>query len=142
MSLSVPFGHAIDGTPPSAEHVQKVFDDYCAAVSSGDLDGIVKLFAEDAEFMDPVGQEVAVGHDKIRAFFEPSAGLLELRVEGAVRIAGFYAAAAMRARAHGFGVETFYVDTLDALSFNEDGKITRFYAFWGPTNNPSPNHDW
>ncbi len=142
MSFSLPFGHKIEGTPPSPEHVQKVFNDYCASLSSGDVAGIINLFAEDAEFFDPVGAGGVKGHDEIRAFFEPSAGLVELRVEGAVRIAGFYAAAAMRARAHGFGVDEFFVDTLDAVSFNEAGKITRFYAFWGPTNNPSPNTQW
>ena len=142
MTPEVPFGHKIEGTPPSPEHVNKVLHDYCAALSAGDLDGIINLFDENAQFFDPVGEEARHGHAEIREFFAASAGMLELRVEGAVRVAGFYAAAAMRARVHGFGPDIFYVDTLDALAFNEAGKITQFYAFWGPTNNPSPDTSW
>ena len=64
-----------------------------------------------------------------------------LSPEGAIRVAGFYAAVGMRARVHGYGPE-FFVDTLDAVVFNEAGKMTHFYAFWGSSNNPSPDKNW
>lgn len=141
MTKTAPFGHPQTGTPPSPEHIRQAIEDYCRFLTEGDLDGILSLFDKDAIFFDPVGDPGRNGHDEIRAFFEPSAGQLELRLEGAVRVAGFYAAVAMRARVHGYGPE-FFVDTLDALLFNEAGKITQFYAFWGSTNNPSPDTSW
>ena len=106
------FGNPIEGTPPSPNHVRSVLNEYCKCLSGGDVDGILNLFDPQARFFDPVGEPPRVGHDQIREFFEPSAGQLVLRPEGAIRVAGFYAAVGMRARVHGYGPE-FFVDTLD-----------------------------
>lgn len=135
------FGSPIEGTPPSPDHIRAVLHDYCKFLSEGDVDGILNLFDPEARFFDPVGEPPRIGHDQIREFFEPSAGQLVLRPEGAIRVAGFYAAVGMRARVHGYGPE-FFVDTLDAVVFNEAGRMTHFYAFWGSSNNPSPDTNW
>ena len=139
--MTAQFGFPVEGTPPGADVITEKVEAYCKFLSEGDVDGILSLFTDDVLFFDPVGLPPRRGHADVRPFFEASAGKVELRTEGPIRIAGFYAAAPMRARAHGFAPNLF-VDTLDVIVFTQDAKMKEFYAFWGATNNPSPNLDW
>lgn len=52
------------------EQIIEVCDRYCAAMSVGDPDGTVQLFAPDASHEEPVGTPVRHGHAEIRAFFD------------------------------------------------------------------------
>jgi steroid delta-isomerase len=54
-----------------------------------------------------------------------------MRLEGAVRVAGQYGAAALTAIG---GNGTLQVDTLDVMEFDDDGLVVRMDAYWGPTN--------
>jgi steroid Delta-isomerase len=122
---------------PSPEHIRKVFEEYGARMSKGDTDGIVALFAPDAYIEDPVGGPKQVGHAALRKFyqggFDAMGGPLEMKLEGAVRIAGSNAAAAYIVKTLNH-TEPFRVETLDVMTFNDEGKITSMLAYWGPPN--------
>lgn len=57
---------------PTRAEITQLCDDYLAAVSAGEVERVVALFAPDARQEDPVGSEPNVGHDAIRAFFTAS----------------------------------------------------------------------
>jgi len=121
---------------PSAEHVRNVYEAYTAALSTGDADAAVALFAPDAVVRDPRDGTPLEGADQIRAFFAGAADVLEsIVVTGAVRITadGTHAAAAMEAVVS-FGDERKIIDTLDVMTFDDQGLITSMDAYNGPTN--------
>jgi steroid delta-isomerase len=122
---------------PSPDHIRWVFEQYGARMSAGDTDGIVALFAEDAYIEDPVGSGKQLGHAALRKFyqggFDAMGGPLEMKLEGAVRVSGSYGAAAYIVKTLNH-TEPFRVETLDVMTFNDDGKITSMLAYWGPSN--------
>lgn len=122
---------------PSADHIRQVFAQYGTLQSAGDVDGIVALFAEDAVVRDPVNAPAHHGKSALKAFFEAgfaaSGGVNEMKLEGAVRIAGNQGAAAYVVRTVR-SQPVYRVDTLDVMTFNEAGLITEMIAYWGPDN--------
>jgi steroid delta-isomerase len=122
---------------PSPEHIRWVFEEYGNRMSNGDTDGIVALFAPDAYIEDPVGSGKHVGHAALRKFyqggFDATGGPLEMKLEGAVRVAGANAAAAYIVRTLNH-TEPFRVETLDVMTFSDKGLITSMLAYWGPSN--------
>ena len=124
-------------TPISADHIRKVFIRYGAAQTAGDIDGILSLFAEEAVLRDPANAPEHRGKHALRVFFEAgkvaAGGAIEMKLEGGVRIAGNEGAAAYIARTIN-NTPVFRVETLDVMTFNESGLITRMVAYWGPDN--------
>ena len=112
----------------TAEHVRNVFQRYCELVSAGDFEGIAALYAEDATVEDPVGSTPHRGRDAIREFYRASAGAVRLELEGRVRSAGNEGAAAMVARPA--ANPKMRVETLDVMTFGDDGLVTSMRAFW------------
>lgn len=114
----------------TAEHIRSVFQRYCDLVTQGDFEAIARLYAEDATVEDPVGSPPHRGRTAIREFYRASAGNVELVLEGRVRTAGREGAAAMIARP---SVDPrMRVETLDVMTFGDDGLITSMRAFWSP----------
>lgn len=122
---------------PSADHIRQVFAHYGALQSAGDVEGILTLFADDAVVRDPVNAPAHHGKAALRAFFEAgfaaSGGVNEMKLEGAVRIAGNQAAAAYVVRTVR-SKPVYRVDTLDVMTFDDAGLITEMLAYWGPEN--------
>ncbi len=52
------------------EHIISVMQQYVDAISAGDLEAVVALYAEDAVVEDPVGSEPARGHKALREFYQ------------------------------------------------------------------------
>ena len=121
---------------PTADHIRSVFHRYFAAFEKNDLDGIVALFAPDAVVEDPVGTPPHVGSAAIRKFF--AAGFvatnnnMKMAADGAVRVteSGVGACAVictvpdMKSQ----------VETLDVMTFTDEGLIKTMHAYFGPTN--------
>jgi len=112
----------------TAEHVRRVFERYCELVTAGDVDAIARLYAEDATVEDPVGSTPHRGRDAIREFYRASAGSVRLALEGRVRTAGNEGAAAMIARPA--ADPSLRVETLDVMTFRDDGLVTSMRAWW------------
>jgi steroid delta-isomerase len=121
----------------SADQIRHVFARYGEVQTAGDIEGILALFAENAVLRDPANAPEHRGKPAIRAFFEAgkaaSGGAIEMKLEGGVRIAGNEAAAAFIARTVN-NSPVFRVETLDVMTFNEEGLITQMIAYWGPDN--------
>jgi len=114
----------------TADHVRHVFQRYCELVTAGDFDGVALLYAEDATVEDPIGSEPHRGRAAIREFYRASAGAVRLELEGGVRTAGREGAAAMIA--HPKVDASVRVETLDVMTFGDDGLITSMRAYWSP----------
>ncbi len=122
---------------PSPEHIKSVFQRYGEYMSRGDTAAILTLFAPDAYIEDPVGAGRHSGHAALRAFyqggFDAMGGPIEMELDGAVRVAGANAAAAYIARTVNH-TEPFRIETLDVMTFNDEGLITSMLAYWGSSN--------
>ncbi|WP_082515194.1 nuclear transport factor 2 family protein [Methylobacterium sp. Leaf112] len=120
----------------SPEHIRWAFQEYGDRMSKGDAQGIVDLFAPDGVIFDPVGSQERRGKELFDFFqgsFEAMGGFIEMRLEGEVRIAGDYGAAAFVARMTIDG-QDMIVETLDVMKFDENGKIASTHNYWGATN--------
>ena len=118
---------------PTADHIAKVFQDYVAAMTSGDVDKIVSLYHADAVVTDPVGSEPVQGHAAIRAFYDAAAPRVDHMVlDGNPRINGNVGAAPMKC----FPKDPagFVVEIVDVMTFDDAGKIVTMTAYWGETN--------
>jgi steroid delta-isomerase len=112
----------------TAEHIRHVFARYCELVTAGDFEAIALLYAEEATVEDPVGSSPHHGRAAIREFYRASAGMARLELEGRVRTAANAGAAAMIARPAADA--RMRVETLDVMTFADDGLITSMRAYW------------
>jgi steroid delta-isomerase len=105
---------------------------YFEAVSSGDADALVALFAEDAHFNDPVGTPVLHGHDGVRRFHK---GLtrawerLDMDVETAF-IRGDRGAAQWTAEGRSTSGKDIEFEGINLFEVDDAGRITRLEGYW------------
>lgn len=122
---------------PRPEHIAEVLQRYARFMSASDVEGILGLFAPNAVLRDPITGPERSGHDEIRAWFEKSFARntkgIDMRLDGPVRVAGKYGAAALTAIA-GDGTNAVRIDTLDVMAFDAAGLVVRLDAYWGPSN--------
>ena len=120
----------------TAEHIRWALKEYGDLMSKGDAKGIANLFAPDGFIIDPVGTEPRCGKDLFQFYqgsFDAMNGFVEMKLDGEVRIAGDYGAAAYIARMT-IGGQDVLVETLDVMKFDENGKFESMHAYWGPPN--------
>ncbi|MBH0777116.1 nuclear transport factor 2 family protein [Nocardia bovistercoris] len=112
--------------------IRDVVEQYVKLVGTGPTEDIVALYAPDAVVEDPIGTEPRRGHDAIREFYDVLADLereTELRPDS-VRIAGRHAAF-MFVLVTKFGDQRLTISPIDAMEFDDDGRITSMKAYWG-----------
>lgn len=112
-----------------ANHIRQVYDRYPELISKADVDAIVELYAEDGTIEDPIGTDLHIGRDAIRAFYEAAIGAITMKRTGPVRIAGNEAATPVVVFM-GSGEKRMAVDIISAMVFDEAGKITSMRAWW------------
>lgn len=121
----------------SADHIRSVFERYGECLTAGDTDATLALFAPDAFIKDPATGPEQRGHEALRTFyqggFDAMKGGIEMKLDGAVRIVGNLGAAAYIARTVNHD-PVYYTETLDVMTFDENGLITSMIAYWGPSN--------
>ncbi len=126
---------------PGADHMRAIFDRYRALMGSGDVDGVIALFAEDATWEEPIGTIVERGREAIRARYTAAlagnGGHIAMVADGAVRIAGHHAVALSIATVNIAGVPT-HIETANAIACNEQGEITDMKIYIGPTSFKAP----
>lgn len=116
------------------QHIAQTMQAYVDNISAGDLDAVVALFSEDAVVEDPVGSEPARGHAALRVFYTMACdSVAQMELEGNVRARETWGACGMLAYPKG-AEDSMVIETLDVMSFNEEGKITSMKAYWGDTN--------
>lgn len=101
---------------------------YIEAVNSGDLEGVLACFADDAEVWDPMFERGFFGKRALRMFYEPVVTRTQLEIVGPIR--GTHAnviAAPVIARIPGVEVQVITI-----TRFNDEGLVQRYEAYWGP----------
>ncbi len=120
----------------SAQQVRDTMTRYIELVDTGDVEGIVALYAEDAVVEDPVGEPVHEGIDAIARFYREGMGQMEIsaRLEGPVRATDSgWGAMPFRVEIPG-GEQPGYIEVIDVMEFNAEGQICSMKAYWGPLN--------
>jgi steroid delta-isomerase len=121
---------------PDPDRITDVFLAYADAMTRNDFAAAVALFTADAVVRDPIDGPPLEGTGRIRDFFASGAGVLQrLTVTGPVRIAGDgrQAAAPFQARLD-FGDGAKTLESIDVMTFDEQGRVTSMDAYYGPTN--------
>lgn len=117
----------------SAEQIRDTVVSYLDAVAGGDADAIASLYAEQGTLEDPVGTAPREGRAAIAEFYGALAGaditteLLTLRVAGDT--AAFHFRVVTKA-----GEQSYTVEPIDVMTFNEAGEIASMRAVWAPTD--------
>ena len=108
-------------------HKTQVVETYLSAVSRGDVEQVMALYADHATVEDPVGTEPKVGADAIRKFYGDAAQMsINLQGTGPVRCAGNAAAFPFR-----LSMQGLEIDVIDVFEFDENGKVVSMKAYWG-----------
>ena len=113
----------------SRQHIVSVCDRYLAAVTAGDVDAIMDLYADEPAVEDPVGSPVKVGRDAVRAFYEGTTNVsLKLSRIGPVCVAENRAAFLFRIDVD-LGDQTLSLASTDVMTFDDAGKVTAMIAY-------------
>ena len=102
---------------------------YAACVTAGDVDGIVSLYAPDAQVEIPVGGPVHSGIDAVSAFYHGNELAQQLEITGNACVAGNEAAIPMRAIVEQDG-QRLELDVIDVVEVDERGRLLRLRAFF------------
>jgi steroid delta-isomerase len=122
---------------PDPERMVAAVHAYVAAFEAESVDAVVALYARDATVEDPIGTPIHKGHDAIRTFYARAVTSgAKLKLEGAVRIAGDYAAFPFSASVEN-GENKRRTEVIDTFRFNDENEIVEMRAFWGPANKHS-----
>jgi steroid delta-isomerase len=111
----------------SREQIVAACDTYLAALSEGDVDGIMALYADDATVEDPVGSPVKRGSE-IREFYESTKNVsLKATRVGPVTVASARAAFLFRLDV-AVGDQNIVLASTDIMTFDDAGKVTSMTA--------------
>ena len=116
------------------EHAKQVIATYCKAETAKDRDTWLSLFAPDATHEDPVGAPVNRGVEAIGAFFDASAGQMDLDLHMTAEpiVVGNEALAFLEVHVGSGGERLVLSPIVDHLVFGDDGKIVALRAFFDP----------
>jgi steroid delta-isomerase len=113
-------------TPPG---IPELLARYVERVSANDVDGIVALYAPEAEIEIPVGGGVHRGIPAIRAYYAGNELAQKLEVAGPICAAGREGAATLRASIRRDG-RMLELDVIDVVEVDDRGRIRRLRAFF------------
>jgi steroid delta-isomerase len=112
----------------SREQIVAACDKYLAALSEGDVAGIMSLYSEDATVEDPVGSPLKVGHAAIREFYDGTTNIsLKATRVGPVTVAGSKAAFLFRLDVS-LGDQDIVLASTDVMTFDDAGKVVSMVA--------------
>ena len=105
-----------------------------SAIRAHDLEAWLDCFAPDAENFDPADAPPQIGHVAIRPALEGAVATFQSIhiTEDSVFINGNQAAVKWTADFQGRNGKTAHCEGVDALEFNENGKIQTLRAYWNP----------
>lgn len=120
---------------PTTQQMTDAVDQYIALFNSGDIDGLLALFADDASVEDPVGTPPKEGAAAIREFYTMSIGTgAKLHYVGPTcPTAGDLVAYVMYVVVPINGTDMRF-DVIETFRVRDDGKIAEMRAFFGESN--------
>jgi steroid delta-isomerase len=119
----------------SPEQIRSTADSYIGALTAGDLEGVLALYAEDATVEDPVGNgTVHRGKAAIREFY---ASVVAMKIEGEVleaRVCGDDLLFNFEITTHFDENSKATINVWDLMTHDEQGKVASMRAYWTPEN--------
>ena len=119
----------------SPEQIRSTADSYLGALTSGDLEGVMALYAEDATVEDPVGNgTVHEGTAAIREFYS---SVVAMKIEGEVleaRVCGNDLLFNFEITTHFDEGSKATINVWDLMTHNDAGKVVSMRAYWTPEN--------
>lgn len=119
----------------STDQIRSTADSYIAALTAGDLEAVMDLYAEGATVEDPVGNgTVHEGKAAIREFY---AGVVAMKIEGEVleaRVCGNDLLFNFEITTHFDADSKATINVWDLMTHDEQGKVTSMRAYWTPEN--------
>jgi steroid delta-isomerase len=108
--------------------LEQACEAYVSLLGDEDVDALMALFADDCAVEDPVGADLKVGRDEVRAFYAtlPGAGV-SAKLTGAVHTVPDGKAAAFPFEIDSGGL---VMQVIDVMTFDDDGKVTAMTAYW------------
>ncbi|MDX6284824.1 MAG: steroid Delta-isomerase [Frankiales bacterium] len=119
-----------------SDEIRSTIEQYVARFNSGDYDGLVALFADDATQEDPVGTPPNVGHEAIRQFFAnlEGVGKPQLNVLHDPIIVGSEAILTFSVVTQVGDQKVTVPFVVDHMTLADDGRIAQLRAFFDPTS--------
>lgn len=121
---------------PSEEHMKAALQQYIDGFKARDAEMIIALFADDATIEDPVGTDNIVrGKDAITAMYRGGVTMVTaMELSAPIRASHSNAAAMAFDFELEFDGQKMRTSAIDVMEFNDDGKIVRMRAYWGPSD--------
>ena len=114
---------------PTEAHMKSVLQSYIDGFAAGDADSIIALFAEDAVIEDPIGTPELHGLEAIGEFYRNAVATgAKLTLDAPIRASS----GAKAAMAFTVEVSGMRIGVIDTMTFNDEGKVIRMEAVWGP----------
>ena len=116
----------------TSEQIRATIRAYFERFNAHDREGYVGLYAPDATLEDPVGSEVRHGRERIGEFWDT----VQTMTEGVTLVpVGEPCIAAGEAAFHFtivnvLGGDSYVMDAIDVMTFDDDGAITSMRAYW------------
>ncbi|MEO6867923.1 MAG: steroid Delta-isomerase [Gaiellales bacterium] len=112
---------------------------YIDGFQQQDAERIIALFADDATIEDPVGSDLVEGKAAIADFYRNGVKFVT-HMELSAPIRGSHANAAAMAFDFEMDINGQHAKTsaIDVMEFDEQGKIVRMRAYWGPSDSTMP----
>lgn len=106
---------------------------YVDRTNAGDAEGVLALFAPDAQMEDPIGSPIK-SRDEMAAFFRDGATYgVRITLDAPIRGShGNEAAMSFEVRFTPPDSPPLLIRSLDVCTFDEEGRITSLRAYWGP----------
>lgn len=114
---------------PSVEDMQQTVAKYVEMVGSGDTEGIVALYREDATVEDPAGTPTRHGTEAIREFYKILEPLDTTTTLVTSRVAGTTAAFLFTLVTKA-GDKEMELSPIDVMEFDDEGKVVSMKAYW------------
>jgi steroid delta-isomerase len=119
---------------PDPDAIRQTVATYMERFTANDREGWLDLFAGGAWIEDPVGTPRRTGRDEIGAFWDETHNLpdsVALVPSGILTVIGNEAIFTMQALPV-LGDQTYAIDIIDLMTFDENAKITTMRAFFDP----------
>lgn len=115
----------------SADAIRHVVQRYLDEVGNGTGASIAALYAPEATVKDPADSEAKVGLEAITDFYRNLEQVSRTAELLTVKVAGNSAAFHFRVVTT-VGEQTFTIEPIDVMTFDEDARITSMHAYWSP----------
>lgn len=121
---------------PTEHHMKSALQRYIDGFASRDADKIIALFADDATIEDPVGSGTIVsGKEAIEKMYRGGVAVVtHMELSAPIRGSHSNVAAMAFDFEMDFGGNKVRTSAIDVMEFNDDGKIVRMRAYWGPSD--------